>query len=313
MEYTAVFGCVFVDVKGFSFEKYKPTGRNVGDVKIVHGGVCRNVAENLANLGLPVSFITMFEPNALGDEVRRHLAARRVSLEYADDYPAGMGMWLAVMDENGELAGSISRQPDFTGMENQIDRMGDEIVRNCEAVVLEVDMNEEIARKVFALAEKYRKDVYVIVSNLSVILQHPEYLKQARLFILNEIEAGALFGCRLENATRQEALSAAIEGADRLGIKEIVVTMGGLGAVYYDAVAQVCGEIPAKKVHMVDSTGAGDAFFSGTAAARMRGMPLKEAAEAGTVLAAMTIQTEESTCPRMEGFFDSMIGGLNDE
>lgn len=304
MGFTAVFGCVFVDVKGFSDDKYNPIGRNVGDVKIVHGGVCRNVAENLVNIGSQASFVTMFEPNALGDEVQRHLSARKVNLDYAGVYPSGMGMWLAVMDENGELAGSISRQPDFAGIEKKIDEMGDEIVSACDNIVLEVDMNEEIARKVFELAEKHGKDVYVVVSNMSVILQHPEFLRKARLFILNEIEAGALFNCRLETATRKEALAAAIAGANRLGIREIVVTMGSLGAVYYDSVSGESGEIPAQKVRMVDSTGAGDAFFSGTIAARMRGMSLRAAAEKGTALAALTIQSEESTCPCIEGFLN---------
>lgn len=313
MGFTAVFGCVFVDVKGFSLVRYNPTGRNIGDVKIVHGGVCRNVSENLANIGAPVSFVTMFEPNALGDEVRRHLAARGVSLKYAGEYPAGMGMWMAIMDENGELAGSISRQPDFSGMEAQIDRLGDEIVRNCDGIVLEVDMNGAIARKVFDLAEKYEKDVYVIVSNLGVLSKHPEFLKKVRLFILNEIEAGTMFGCKLENVPRSEVLKAAIEGADRLGIREIVVTIGSQGAVYYDAIAKQSGEIPAEKVHMVDSTGAGDAFFSGTVAARMRGASLRRAAEMGTHLAALTIQSEASTCPRVEGYMNNYTEAYKNE
>ena len=116
MGMTAVFGSVFVDVKGFSFNKYIPTGRNVGDVKIAHGGVCRNVAENLANVGCGVTLVSMFENNAIGDDVRRRLAARNVDLQFARSVPAGMGMWLAVMDENGNLAGSVSRQPDFAAM-----------------------------------------------------------------------------------------------------------------------------------------------------------------------------------------------------
>ena len=95
-----------------------------------------------------------------------------------------------------------------------------------------------------------------------------------------------------------------LEGANRLGIREMVVTMGAQGAVYYDAAAGVSGLIPAEKVCMVDSTGAGDAFFSGTVAARMRGYSLETAARMGTKLAAATIRSPESTCPRMENFFE---------
>ena len=42
-----VIGGVFVDVKGFARSTYMPLERNVGDVQVTAGGVCRNVAENL--------------------------------------------------------------------------------------------------------------------------------------------------------------------------------------------------------------------------------------------------------------------------
>jgi pseudouridine kinase len=57
MAYTAVFGVVFVDLKGFPDNEYNPRGRNVGRVQVVHGGVSRNVAENLANVGCSVEFV----------------------------------------------------------------------------------------------------------------------------------------------------------------------------------------------------------------------------------------------------------------
>lgn len=302
MGYTAVFGSIFVDIKGFPFGKYLPTGRNVGDVKIVHGGVCRNVAENLANIGQGVSLVTMFETGAIGEDVRRRLAARGVDLKYAVTADAGMGMWLAVMNERGDLAGSISRQPDFSAMEELVERRGDEIVCGCDGVVLEIDMRASIAERVLSLAEKYARDVYVIVGNMSVILKHPEYLRRALLFILNEIEAGSLFDCALNRCDPPAVLETVRREASARGIREIVVTLGDQGAVYFDAERGESGCIPAEPTCMVDSTGAGDAFFSGTVAARLRGFPLDEAARMGAHLAALTIRSEESTCPRLEDF-----------
>lgn len=302
MGFTAVFGSIFVDFKGFPFDKYLPTGRNVGDVKIVHGGVCRNVAENLANVGAPVSFVTMLENDGIGEEVRRRLTERGVDLKYAVTADMGMGLWLAVMDERGDLAGSVSRQPDFTSMENNVDQRGDEIVAACENIVLEVDMRASIAEKVFALAEKHRKDVYVVVGNMSVILQKPEFLSKVKLFIMNEIEAGCLFGCEVERTNPASVLQLVRREADARGIREIVVTLGDQGSVYYDAASGESGHIPAQPTTLVDSTGAGDAFFSGTVAARSRGLSLGRAAQLGAQLAALTIRTDESTCPRMESF-----------
>lgn len=305
MEYTAVFGTIFVDVKGFAKQKYNPTGRNVGDVVELHGGVSRNVAENLANIGSPVAMITTVDNSGIGSGVRSHLREAGVDVRYIRDAADSMGMWLAVMDENGDLAGSISRQPDFSAMERIIDECGEEIVAQCENIVLEVDTTTEIARKVFALARKHAKDVYVIVGNMSVILQNQQYLPQTRLFILNEIEAGLLFGCKLDPAQPQAVLARLKEEMEKRGIREMVVTLGEHGSVYNDAVSGDSGMldiVPAE--HMVDSTGAGDSFFSATIAARMRGWSLRDAAKLGARVASLTIQTEEATCPVMHELFE---------
>ena len=302
---TAVFGSIFVDVKGFPFGKYLPTGRNIGDVKFIHGGVCRNVAEDMANISHSVSFVTMFEDSGIGDEVRRRLAAHGVDLKYAVTAPAGMGMWLAVMDEKGDLAGSISRQPDFSAMEKLVKEKSDEILGECSELVLEVDMNPEIARTVFESAERCGRDVYVVVGNMGVILKHPEYLAKAKLFIMNEIEAGCLFDCEFDPSRPYEVLERTKIEAQKRGIGEIVVTLGEYGAVFYDAASGDSGHVPPIKARLVDSTGAGDAFFSGTVAARINGLSLREAAEKGTRLASLTIQSKESVCPRLEDFLDA--------
>ena len=296
---TAVIGVVFVDVKGFPHGKYIPTGRNIGDVKIVHGGVSRNVAQNLANVGNDVTFVTMFEPDALGSGVRANLAANGVDLTYAIEAPAGMGIWLAVMNENGDLAGSISRQPDSSRLDALFQEHGDEIMQNCDDVVLEIDMRASIADRVFELAEKHRRDIYVIVGNMGVILKRQTLLSRARLIVMNEIEAGLLFGCTLDPADPERVLEVTRIEAKKRDLKQIVVTLGVHGSIYFDSRNGDAGFVPAEPTRLVDSTGAGDAFFSGTVDGLIHGMNLRDACARGAHLASLTIQTEENTCPRI--------------
>lgn len=47
-----VLGAVFVDIKGYPANVYIPGGRNAGRVEIVHGGVSRNLVEDIANVEL---------------------------------------------------------------------------------------------------------------------------------------------------------------------------------------------------------------------------------------------------------------------
>ena len=137
MASTAVYGVAFVDVKGFPFRHYVSTGRNLGSVKIVHGGVSRNVCEDFANVGMPVEFVSVTDKTCIGQDVVTKLEAEGVGTRYITTVEEnGIGMWLAVMDDNGDLAGSISQMPDVVALEKYIDKNGDEIVSNCENIIL---------------------------------------------------------------------------------------------------------------------------------------------------------------------------------
>ena len=77
----------------------------------------------------------------------------------------------------------------------------------------------------------------------------------------------------------------------------MVVTMGDKGAVYACADGE-SGIVPAKKVNVIDTTGAGDAFFAGTVIGRAYGKTMAEACGIGSRLAASVICTAENVCPR---------------
>ena len=285
-----VVGGVFVDVKGFAREKYLPLERNVGDVQVTAGGVCRNVAENLVKLGREARFVSMVDDNAIGREVREGLAAMGVDVEHVISAPNGMGMWLAILDEKGDLAGSISRQPDFSALEAYLRENGDAILAEVDGVALEFDMNADISSRVMALAKRHGKPVYSIVGNMGVILKHPEYLHDVACFICNEMEAGRLFREDLTALEPEAMLEALKRGSAVAGIGAMVVTMGPKGAVYVDNSTGEFGYCPPLDVKVVDTTGAGDAFFSAAVAALMSGAPLSQAVQEGTRLAAQTLQ-----------------------
>lgn len=292
-----VIGAVFVDVKGFAFGSYEPEGTNIGDVQVIPGGVCRNVAENFGRLGMPVQFVSMVDDTAMGRDTRDSLAALGVDTTHVIAADRGMGMWLAVLDQNGDLRGSISRQPDFSALESYIRERGEAIIEGTDAVVLEIDMNAAIAGEVLRLAAKHHRPVYAIVGNMGVIMKHPEYLRSVSCFICNEIEASRLFEQDVTVLTPEEMLPLLIKESRERGIPAMVVTMGEDGAVYVDHRTGEFGRCPAIPVNMVDSTGAGDAFFSATVAALARKYPLSRAVQVGARLSAMTLQVAGSCCP----------------
>ncbi len=303
MQKTLVVGFVFVDIKGFAENGYNPVGRNLGEVRFIHGGVSRNVAENIAVCDMPVAFASLTEDSALGNDVVRRLNAVGADTQYMETVAhGGIGTWMVILDERGDVAGQISCPPDTRALEELIARRGEEMVRDCDNIILEIDTSAVIDEMILVYAKRYGKPVYTVVGNLSIIKSRPDFVAALDCFVCNEIEAGELFDCDLTQATPDEMLSVVCDNIGTLGCRAMVVTMGERGAVYYESDKACGGMVPAIPTTLVDSTGAGDAFLSGMVMGLSRGMTLSRAVEVGTVLASDTIGTTES-CARHDPHF----------
>ncbi len=299
-----VIGSVFVDIKGFPDDVYSPTGRNAGRVEIVHGGVGRNVAEDIANVELRPTFVSMVDDTANGAEVLRKLRNHKVNTDYVITVPDGMGLWLAVFDNTGDLAGSISKRPKMEPMVELLDQKGDEIFRDCDSIVIEIDMDKEIVKRVFAYAAKYQKKVYAVVSNMVIASQRRDFLQSIDCFVCNLLEAGILFVDDFSALEPEDFVEVLYQKICKANIPSMVVTMGSRGAVYASQSGER-GYFPPETVKVRDTSGAGDAFCAGVAIALTYGKTIRESVVIGTHLAASVITISESTCPR---FLPSELG-----
>lgn len=292
-----VIGTVFVDIKGFPDDLYIPEGRNAGRVGIVHGGVGRNVAEDIANVELRPRFVGMVDDTAEGAEVLRKLKNHKVNTDYVAVTQDGMGMWLAVFNNGGDIAGSISKRPTSDAMLRMLEEKGDEIFADADSIVIEIDLDKELIKTVFRYAEKYHKKVYAVVANMSIASQRRDFLQSIDCFVCNEQEAGILFVCDFSGLTPEELCEELSRRVVSARIPSMVVTMGSRGAVYADMNGDK-GVYPARKVKVRDTTGAGDAFCAGVAIGLTYGKTMREAVEIGTRLASSVITVSENVCPR---------------
>ena len=292
-----VMGATFVDIKGFPEDAYLPTGRNVGRVEYIHGGVARNVVEDIANVELRPTFLGIVDDTPMGADVLKKLRNHKVNTDYVLTCPDGMGTWLAVFDNNGDVAGSISKRPDLMPILTMLQEKGDEIFSQADAVVMEVDMEKEIVKLALELAEKHGCKAFGVVSNMSIAAKRRDFLKRFHCFICNRQEAGQLFLNDFEDYTPQQMEQMLRNKVVSAKSPSMVVTLGDQGAVYAD-MAGNSGAVPARNVQVKDTTGAGDAFCAGVAIGLTYGKTLAEAIDIGSVLAASVIISSENVCPR---------------
>ena len=294
-----VIGAVFVDIKGYPESAFIPGGRNVGRVEQIHGGVGRNVAEDIANCELRPTFVSLVDKSGTGEDVIRKLKSHKVNTDFMRKTRDGMGTWLAVFDNNGDVAGSISRRPNMLPLVELLKEKGDEIFSQADSVVLEVDLDKEIVKLVLELAQRYGIKVFGLVSNMSIAVKRRDFLRSFHCFICNQQEAGMLFLDDYSACDPEEMSRILRSKVIQAKIPSMVVTMGGQGAVY----ARENGEFgccPARKVQVRDTTGAGDAFCAGVSIGLTYGKSMPEAIEIGSMLAASVITSSENVCPRFQ-------------
>ncbi len=298
----SVIGTVFIDCKGFACNEYFPDGRNLGDIEFVHGGVGRNVAENLSKMDLPVKLIASVDKNSMGQEVLETLNNKGVDI---DDVMLaendGMGMWLAIINERGDLAGSISKMPDLTLLEKLIVEKGGKLIEESSHVILELDLNSKLTRNVMDLCNKKDKPVYGIPGNLDIIMKNLDILPKLECFICNDFEAGTIIGKDLNSLSLEEIKKQLMNHffTENLSSRYSIVTLGSLGSIYYNRDSKEVGYHKAIKTKVVDTSGAGDAYFSGTVAGLIKGLPLKDAVMSGTKVASWTISSNKSICSNL--------------
>ena len=286
-------GTVYVDIKGYPDGEYFPTGRNAGDIKYFHGGVARNIAEDVSKLGEDSILVSLVDKSGVASDVIRHLKDVNVRTDYVKATENGMGTWMAVFDSDGELCASISERPDLLPICEILKSNEEQVFKGAAGVLLEIDIDEAIVDMTMKMAEKYNIPVYAVISNMTIAKERIKYIKKTDCFFCNRQEAGIFFDKKTEGLSPKEMLDLLISELKKLNMKAMVITMDSEGAVYATKDG-VSGHCPAQQVTVVDTTGAGDAFFAGTSVGLLRKLSIADACTLGTKTAASVLSTREN-------------------
>jgi pseudouridine kinase len=274
-----VIGGANVDVKGRSTAVPIAGTSNPGTVVISAGGVGRNIAHNLALLGVDVALIAAIGDDAHGGLLRRDTMAAGVDLTLTLTAPVATGTYVALLDERGELITAINDMrctelvtPEMLEARAAALRGADLLVADCN---LALESLGWIAG--FAAREGKRLAVEpVSVPKVRKLLSLPPPLG---IFVMTP------------NAAQVEALGG-LAAIHALGVANVVEHRGADGAVVSDG--RTTAAIPAHHVMVRDVTGAGDAAVAGLLCGLAEGRSLIAAARMGQAAAAIKLQSAES-------------------
>ncbi|MCE4557519.1 PfkB family carbohydrate kinase [Roseateles cellulosilyticus] len=265
-----------------------PESSNPCEAHETPGGVARNIAENLARLGLPVALIA-----AVGDDAGGRLlmeqatrvgidtgAVLRLPRHVSDSYTAVLG-------PDGELQLGLAAMPLVERL-NPWALQASKALRARAALVV-ADGNLPTDAWPLLLSEAMEQGTVLVGVAVSEAKMErlPDDLRGLTLLLLN---AGEL-------ATVADEPDMALARLHARGVGCVLVSHGSDGLMLSQP-----GTEPrhwaAPAVAVVDVTGAGDALAAGVCAALLRDRhDLDAAARVGLALAALTLQTTDSVHP----------------
>jgi ribokinase len=261
--------------------------------KLGPGGKGGNQATAAARAGSQVNLITKLGDDAFGAIAVKSFKADGINIDYTPiTKDESTGAALIVVDDSGEnmivvtlgASGTITREEVFAA---------EEMIKKSSVVVIQLETSDEANIAAVELAKKYKTPV--IFNPAPYNDNYPkEILPMVTYATPNETEAGYMAG--VDVVDDNSALAAARK-IQALGVKTVIITMGGRGCLLYRSEDDF-SFIPSFKVDVVDTTGAGDAFNGGLAHAIEKGMELKEAVRFACAVAALSV-TKFGTAPAM--------------
>jgi ribokinase len=228
--------------------------------------------------------ITKLGDDVFGAMAVKNFKADHINLDYTPitkDHPTGTANIL--VDDTGEnmivvnlgACGAISREEVFAA---------EEVIKQSSVVLIQLETSNEANIAAVELAHTYH--VPIVFNPAPYNDNYPkEILPMITYATPNETEAGYMAG--MEVIDDDSALTAA-ERIKELGVKTVIITMGGRGCLIY-AGAGDYRFVPAFKVDVIDTTGAGDAFSGGFAHGIEKGMDPKEAVRYANAGAALSV------------------------
>ena len=109
-QYVAVVGAANIDIGGTPYKPLIPADSNPGEISINYGGVGRNIAHNLAKLGVPVKFITAIGGDVLGADMLSHCDSIGIDVSNALHIPdRTSSMYLYINNTAGDMEMAIDR------------------------------------------------------------------------------------------------------------------------------------------------------------------------------------------------------------
>jgi len=251
------------------------------EAHFIPGGKGANQAVASARLGAYTSMIGAVGQDAFGNQLLASMQQEGIdcqTIKSVEQAATGIANILLAEGDNSIIV--VPGANAYCTPED-IDRH-EQVIADADVVMLQLEIPLET---VTYAAEKAKKLGKQVILNPAPAQALPDRLFAAiDILTPNETEVYQLAGY----ADGEVELQQAMQALQSKGVQQVITTLGSKGAAFLDQSGQL-EIVPAYKVEVVDTTGAGDSFNAGLAVAIGTGKRIPEAVVFASKVAAMAV------------------------
>jgi len=242
------------------------------------GGVGRNIAGLLAQLGHKVELITHLGNDSDGDWIAEKCRKVGVGLSHSIRNDKSTGRFLALINPTGELHTGASYSAIETEVTPEFLQMKSAFLKTAELLVIDCNLSKDAID--WLLHFSIQNNIPIIVDPVS--LSKSKKMQAANwgnvlVYTPNEMELG-------EPDNKQNIISNLLQQ----GLKNLWIRSGKDGSTIYNMEHTL--HLAAVQIDIVDSTGAGDAALAGWIHGFLLSASLEKCLQYGHTLAAIILQ-----------------------
>lgn len=296
-----VVGGANIDIKGYSANTFQQGSSNSGIIKESSGGVGRNVAANLGNLGCQVKLLTTIGNDYRGKKLLADTGKSGVDLEYIkvmDDYTTGT--YLAVIDADGDLVGAINSMEIIAELDSAYLKDNLLLLNSADWIFIDTNLNSDVifwlltrgfSGKIIIDPVSIEKSSKVKDQLDNVDFLTPNLIEFCYLYAIDFSEMDRLISKRAKSdllrliASKREEVSPETE---------LIITLGAEGVIYSGPEHSFWESTIDLNDKIIETTGAGDALNAGIIYGLSRLKSIKEAIKIGQEMAGLNILADET-------------------
>ncbi len=261
-KYVIIIGSSNMDLNIY-LERLPKSGETVtgGTFKQFLGGKGANQSVASVRSGSDTLFIAKIGRDTFGDQMISHLRNEGINIDYIIRDPnEPSGIAFIIIDKNGENIISVAPGANIKLKPEDIEKHAD-LLKNANTLLVQMEISIDTIDEIFSIASK--GNVIKILNPAPLKPIPVDILKKVDIIIPNQgelIRLYSLLGFKELKIKGYEKMIKISKDISRLGVRDVITTLGNKGSLIYQSELEETTKIPAIKVQAIDTVGAGDCF-----------------------------------------------------